>query len=147
MGTGVIVIEGSWWPLVFVGDTADAAVARRTAVLVDERCLELSDDLRIALVVAGTGDAARRAHRNMLTWLRRFAQSLEPRTRQIAWIIEDDECRAWTNAWLRLSSAPLFNAPCATFRTVIQAFDWLLSPASRTTDHPVRRYAGPLDRR
>ena len=143
----MIVIEGSWWPLVFVGEAADAALARRTAVLVDERCLELSDDLRIALVVAGTGTAALRAHGNMLTWLRRCGQSLEPRTRQLAWVIEDDECRAWTSAWLRLSSAPLFNAPCATFRTVVQAFDWLLSPANRTTLHSIRRYASPLDRR
>jgi hypothetical protein len=143
----VIVIEGSWWPLVFVGDAADAAAARRTAVLVDERCLELSDDLRVALVVAGTGAAALRAHRNMLTWLRRCGESLEPRTRQLAWVIEDDECRAWTSAWLRLSSAPLFNAPCATFRTVVQAIDWLLSPANRTTVASRRRVDGPLGRR
>jgi hypothetical protein len=142
----VIVIEGSWWPLLFVGDAADAAAARRTAVLVDERCLELSDDLRIALVVAGTGTAALRAHRNMLAWLRRCGQSLEPRTRRLAWVIEDDECRAWTSAWLRLSSAPLFNAPCDTFRTVVQAFDLLLSPANRTAAHPVSRHVGPFER-
>ena len=34
----MIVIEGSWWPLVFVGHLADAATPLDTDVLMDERC-------------------------------------------------------------------------------------------------------------
>ena len=129
----MIVIEASWWPLVVVGELAGSAFPHRSAVLVDERCLELGDDLRVALVVPGAGSAAVRAHRELLGWLQRIAPCLEPRTRRLAWVIEDDECRECTDAWLRLSPVPLFNAPAASFKTIAEAIDWLL-PASDAPD-------------
>ncbi|MQA31021.1 MAG: hypothetical protein GEU82_14515 [Luteitalea sp.] len=122
----MIVIEGSWWPLVVVGHVSGSTLPGQSAVLVDEHCLELSDDLRVALVVAGVGVAAVRAHREVLGWLKRFERSLEPWTRRLAWVIEDDECRACTDAWLRLSPLPLFNAPAASFQTIAEAIAWLL---------------------
>ena len=138
----MIVIEASWWPLVVIGHLAGSAPPHQSAVLVDECCLELGDDLRVALVVPGAGSAAVKAHREVLGWLQRFEPCLERRTRRLAWVIEDDECRACTDAWLGLSPVPLFNAPAASFRTIAEAIDWLL-PASESADQsnqPRRRH-------
>jgi len=140
----VIVIEGSWWPLVVVGQVAGPALSRQPAVLVDEHCFELSDDLRVALVVAGAGGAAVKAYRELLAWLQRFEQTLDRRTRRVAWVIEDDECRACTDAWLRLSQVPILNAPAASFRTMSDAIRWLLHGselADRAPDRTPERWS------
>jgi hypothetical protein len=134
----VIVIEGSWWPLVVVGQVASPDLSRQPAVLVDEHCFELSDELRVALVVAGAGAAAVKAYRELLAWLQRFERTLDQRTRRVAWVIEDDECRACTDAWLRLSRVPILNAPAASFRTMADAIGWLLHPAEAAERAPGR---------
>jgi hypothetical protein len=124
----VIVIESSWWPLVVIGYVGDTCAANlEQAVVIDEDCLALGDDLRVALVVAGEGEAATRAQRELLAWLKRFEQILGQRTRRLAWIVEDDEFRACTDAWLRLASRPLLNVPSASFRSVASAIRWLIN--------------------
>lgn len=122
----MIVIEGSWWPLVVVGQAAAADTPPSSAVLMDEHCLEFTDDLHIALVVAGAGAAAVKAYNDLLAWLLRVERRLDQRTCRLAWVIEDDDCRACTDAWLRLSPRPLFDAPAASFRTMSDAIRWLL---------------------
>ena len=96
--------------------------------------LELSEDLRIALIVAGGESAALRAQREVLEWLSGLERTLARRTRRLAWIIEDADCRAWTTAWLSLTPLPLCNAPSAVFRTVTEAIAWLLQPSTRESD-------------
>jgi hypothetical protein len=115
----VIVIERSWWPLVVVGQVPDHHAKNPDAAIVgDEDCLEWGEDLRVALVVAGTGKAAARAQRDMMEWLRRFEAVLSLRTRRLAWVVEDDTFRAALDTWLAFAPRPLMEVPSATFLAI-----------------------------
>ncbi len=125
----MIVIEGSWWPLVVVGEVDGDVLAPSSETSVDERCLALSDELYLAIIIAGQGDQSLRAQRSVLRWLCRLRRILTPRVRRIAWVIEDDMSRACTDAWLHLTAVPTLAAPSETFRTVSAALTWLLESA------------------
>lgn len=136
----MIVIERSWWPLVVVGQIPDRHASPPDAALGDEDCLEWGEDLRVALVVAGTGKAAARAQRDMMEWLRRFETVLSLRTRRLAWVVEDDTFRAAIDTWLAFTPRPLMEVPSATFRTVSSAIEWLVDSAqARAWPRPATR--------
>lgn len=129
----MIVVERSWWPLVVVGQIPDQSIAPVETTVDDETCLEWGEDLRVALVVAGTGKAAARAQRDMMDWLGRFETVLSLRTRRLAWVIEDDTFRAAIETWLAFSPRPLMDVPSATFRSIAAAIEWLADTAHGLT--------------
>jgi hypothetical protein len=122
----VVVVEGTLWPLIFVGAEADPAAPRGGVRIVDEDELAASDGLLIAVVVAGDGDASVRAQRAVLDWVRHHQEMLTARTLRLAWVIEDDTVRLCTEAWLKLAGHSLLSARSATFRTIESAVSWLL---------------------
>jgi hypothetical protein len=90
----VVVVEGTLWPLVFVGAEADPPIARDAVSILDEQQLACSDGLLIAIVVAGGGEASVRAQRIVLDWVRRHQRMLTPRTLRLAWVVEDEVVRS-----------------------------------------------------
>lgn len=136
-GAGVIVIEGTLWPLVVVGAVDDSTSTPRGALIVNEELLEMSPALAVGVVVAGTGDRGTRAQHAALDWLERHQHMLAPRALRLAWVIEDERIRACTDAWLRCMGQTLFTVRSETFRTVQAALSWLLEtpwPVGSATD-------------
>jgi len=122
----VVVVEGTLWPLVFVGTEADPPPARDAVCILDEQQLACGDGLLIAVVVAGGGEASVRAQQTVLDWVRRHQRMLTPRTLRLAWVVEDEVLRACTEAWLTLTGHTVLCARSATFRSIAAAVSWLL---------------------
>ena len=65
----MIIVEGTLWPVVFLGAVDDSAIAPRDAFIVTEELLQMSETLAIGVVVAGTGDqGADRSMRHSIGW-------------------------------------------------------------------------------
>ena len=62
----MIVVEGSLWPVVFLGLADDSARRERGVLVVNEELLEMSRALAIGVVVAGKGDQSVRAQQEVL---------------------------------------------------------------------------------
>jgi hypothetical protein len=122
----VVVVEGTFWPLIFVGAEAEPAARREGVRIVDEDQLAGSDGLLIAIIVAGDGEASVRAQRVVLEWLRGHQEMLTARTLRLAWVVEDEAVRSCTDAWLKLTGHALLSARSATFRSIDAAVSWLL---------------------
>lgn len=122
----MVVVEGTLWPLVFVGAEADPPMARDAVCILDEQQLACSDGLLIAVVVAGGGEAGVRALQTVLDWVRRHQRMLTPRTLRLAWVVEDETVRLCTESWRNLTGHTLLSARSATFRTIAAAVSWLL---------------------
>lgn len=120
----MLLIEGTFWPLVVVGAVSDAGSAD-VVMTVDEHRLWSSDDLRLALVVPGSGRRAREGQGELFRWLLRHRRVLCRRTVRVAFVIEDDTLRDSAETWLELASARLCHGEVHTFRTLKPALSWL----------------------
>lgn len=80
----VIVVEGTLWPVVFLGAVHDSAIVPRDAFIVTEELLIMSGTLAIGVVVAGMGDQGARAQFAALDWLARHQEVLALRTLRLA---------------------------------------------------------------
>lgn len=121
-----IALEGSLWPVVFLGPIESAAEAPAGTVLLPERLLDMSESLAVGIVVAGRGERAVRSQAAVLEWLMRHETLVRARVLRLAWVVEDDRVLACTQAWLRLARQSLFAVQSATFRSVQPALSWLL---------------------
>ncbi len=122
----VIVVEGTLWPVVFLGAVEDSAIEPRDAFIVNEVLLEMSETLVLGVVVAGTGDRGVRSQHAALGWLESHDDLLRSRVLRLAWVIEDERIRGCTNAWLQCMGQTVFTVRSVTFRTVQTALTWLL---------------------
>ena len=122
----MIIVEGTLWPVVFLGAVDDSAIAPRDAFIVTEELLQMSETLAIGVVVAGTGDQGARSQYAALDWLAKHQEMLTSRTLRLAWVIEDKRIRASTDAWLRCMGQKFLTVRSGTFRTVQTALSWLL---------------------
>ena len=109
----MIVVEGTFWPLIVVGAIPEGDGSVDLPGAVDEERLWSTGALRLALVVAGTGSRARAAHDEVFGWLRRHHSTLRVRTCRVAWIVEDDTMRSSAENWLTLVEERLFGGETA----------------------------------
>ncbi len=89
----MVLMEGTWWPLVVVGVLPECADQRDVMTPLSDEHLTATDSLRLAVVIAGSGQRARRTQDEVLAWLCRRTNVLAQHTYRIAWIIEDDAMR------------------------------------------------------
>jgi len=82
----MLLVEGTFWPLVVVGAVSDAS--SDVVMTVDEHRLWSSDALRLALVVPGSGLCARKRQGELFRWLVRYRKILFRRTVRVAFVIE-----------------------------------------------------------
>ena len=122
----MIVVEGTLWPVVFLGAVDDSAITSRDALTVPEELLEMNDGLAIGVVVAGRNDHGMRSQHAALDWLESHELLLRSRGLRLAWVIEDESIRTCTNAWLKCMGDAVFTVRPVTFRTVQAALSWLL---------------------
>jgi len=120
----MLLIEGTFWPLVVVGAISDAGSAD-VVMTVDEHRLWSSDALRLAFVVPGSGRHAKERQKELFNWLLRHRRVLCRRTVCVAFVIEDDTLRTCAETWLELAGARLCRGEVHTFRTLKPALSWL----------------------
>jgi hypothetical protein len=128
----MVLMEGTFWPLVVVGVLPDYADRRDLMTPLDDEHLTATDSLRLAVVIAGTGQRARQAQDEVLAWLCRRKTVLARHTDRIAWIIEDDAMRTSAEAWQALLSEGWRAQRAGIFRAFGPALRWLLDEP-RTT--------------
>src|SRR5262245_24561119 len=92
-GGQMILVEGTFWPLVVVGAIPDSSATAEPTMTIDECRLWSRADLRLAVVIAGDRSHACVAQDEVFAWLRRHRQRLRQCVSRVAWIFEDELMR------------------------------------------------------
>jgi hypothetical protein len=136
----MILVEGTYWPLVVVGAIPDSPATAEPTMTIDEGRLWSGGELRLAVVVAGDHSRAWVAQEEVFDWLGRHRDRLRRCVSRAAWIFEDELMRRNAERWLALVGDRLFRGEVTTFRSVRSAVAWLSADAADQTEWPSRRH-------
>lgn len=136
----MILVEGTYWPLVVVGAIPDSPATAEPTMTIDEGHLWSGGDLRLAVVIAGDHSRAWVAQEEVFDWLGRHRDRLLRCVSRVAWILEDELMRRNAERWLALVGDRLFRGEVTTFRSVRSALAWLSADASDQNERPSRRH-------
>ena len=122
----MVLVEGTFWPLVVIGALPNSTPADDAVTTVDETLLWSAHDLRFAVVISGNHSHAWMAQEEVFAWLSRHRERLWECASRVAWIFEDESTRRSTERWLTLVGDRLFRGEVTTFRSVRAAVCWLV---------------------
>ena len=123
----MILVEGTFWPLVVVGAVPDSGRIPEVVMTVDEDRLWSRADVRLAVVIGGNCTRACAHQCEVFGWLYGHRPKLWQCAGRVAWIIEDDTMRRCAEGRLALLGDRLFRCDLNTFRSVGPALAWLMA--------------------
>ena len=125
----MILVEGTFLPLVVVGAVPNSSAIAEPEMTIDAARLWSSHDLRLAIVIAGNHANAWKFQDEVFAWLAQHRKRLRRCVSRVGWIFEDDRVRRNADRWLTLAADGLFPCDVATFRSVRTAIAWLAMDA------------------
>ena len=121
----MILVEGTFWPLVVVGAVPNSPASAKPELTIDGARQWSSHDLRLEIVIAGDHATAWKFEDEVFAWLGQHRERLRGCVSRVGWIFDDDRMRRNADRWLTLAGDRLFPCDVATFRSVRTAIAWL----------------------